>query len=169
MLATSVSLIAQDLTVLKVSRQLYALLGNLKVGPSSGARMIQLSSHSLTKLEVEESLLGMTKDALASSSARFASQGSPWRIGAAGPRPGRCHDGGWLKVLPGRSASQQGCGFRPWLPRGALPRSRRTPMRGVGSLVWGPEGRGRLGPARLKLTAVGGAAGCGSVAVATGL
>ena len=40
-------------------------------------------------------------------------------------------------------------------------------MRGVGSLVWGPEGRGRLGPARLKLTAVGGAAGCGSVAVAT--
>ena len=63
MLATSVSLMAQDLAVLKVSRQLYALLGNLKVGPSSGARMIQLSSHSLTKLEVEESLLGMTKDA----------------------------------------------------------------------------------------------------------
>ena len=54
---------AQDLTVLKVSCQLYALFGKLKVGPSSGARMIQFSSHSLTKLEVEESLLGMTKDA----------------------------------------------------------------------------------------------------------
>ena len=169
MLTTIVSLMAQDPTVLKVTCRLYALLGNVKVGTSSGAPMIQLSRHSRARLELVESLLGMTKDALASSSARFASQGSPWRVGAAGPRPGRCHDGEWLKVLPGRSAAQQGRGFRPWLPRGALPRGRRTPMRGVGSLVWGPEGRGCLGPARLKLTAVGGAAGCGSVAVATGL